>query len=218
MNERVALLAAQPYFAALSETDLEFLRTRLLERHFAKGETIFVEGEPAQGLYIVREGEARIYKLSAEGREQVLRYARAGQSFNEVAVFDGGPNPANVMAATACVLWIVSRELIMEFVRTRPDMAVAIIQNLSRQLRHLVGMVENLALRQVTARLVKLLIETASGDTATHKLTQQEMAAQLGTVREMVGRSLKQLEARGLIKIEKGRIVIVKREELEQLI
>jgi CRP/FNR family transcriptional regulator len=218
MNERVALLAAQPYFAALSESDLEFLRTRVIERRFARGETIFVEGEPCQGLYIMREGEARIYKLSAEGREQVLRYCTAGQSFNEVAVFDDGPNPANVLASTDCILWIVPRELIMEFVRTRPAMAVAIIQNLSKQLRHLVGMVENLALRQVTARLARLLIQTASGNTAAHKLTQQEMAAQLGTVREMVGRSLKQLEARKLIKIEKGRIVIVNRGELEKLI
>jgi CRP-like cAMP-binding protein len=83
-------------------------------------------------------------------------------------------------------------------------------------LRHLVGLVEDLSLRQVSARLAKLLLETATSEE--RALTQQEMAARLGTVREMIGRSLKQLEARGLIETERGKIVILDREELEKLV
>jgi CRP/FNR family transcriptional regulator len=101
-------------------------------------------------------------------------------------------------------------------IKRRPDVALAIIQNLGARLRQLVGLVEDLSLRQVSARLAKLLLETASGQD--RALTQQEMAARLGTVREMIGRSLRQLETRGLIKIERGKIVILDRTGLEKLV
>ncbi len=215
---RAALLRGQPYLAALGAEDLDFLSTRLIERCFAKGETILVEGEPCEGLYLVCEGRVRIYKLSPEGREQVLRYCGPGTSFNEVALFDNGPNPANAIAATPCALWIVPREILMELLEANPKLALAIIQNLGARLRHLVGLVEDLSLRHVNSRLAKLLLETAPAGQAPRTLTQQEMAAHVGTVREMIGRSLKQLEARGLIKIESGRIILSDRAGLEKLI
>ena len=209
-------LKAQPYFKPLGDDDLRRLACALIERTYEKGSVIFLEGEPCQGLYIVRAGSAKIYKLSPEGREQILSYARAGDSFNEVAVFDGGPNPANVVAAEATTVWIVPRAAVSELIRENPAVALAIVQNLGARLRHLVGLVEDLSLRQVSARLAKLLLDTAThGERA---LTQQEMAAQLGTVREMIGRSLRHLETRGLIKTERGKIVILDREGLEKLV
>ncbi len=213
-----ALQQAQPYLAALDQEGLAFLSERTIERRYARGETVLVEGEPCEGLYLVVEGQVRIYKLSPEGREQVLRYCLPGESFNEVAVFDSGPNPANVDAALPSTLWVVPRAALMELVRTRPELAIAVIQNLGARLRHLVALVEDLSLRQVGGRLARLLLETAEGSQAPGALTQQEMAARIGTVREMVGRSLKQLEARGLIRIQSGRIVIVDREGLEKMI
>ncbi len=215
---RIALLRAQPYLAALAEEDLDYLAARMIERAFTKGEIVLVEGEPSEGLCLVREGQVRIYKLSAEGREQVLRYCGPGTSFNEVAVFDNGPNPANAIAATPCMLWIVPREILMELLEANPKLALAIIQNLGARLRHLVGLVEDLSLRHVNSRLAKLLLETAPAGQTPRALTQQEMAAHVGTVREMIGRSLKQLEAHGLIRIEAGRIVVVDRQGLEKLI
>src|SRR5512146_363374 len=106
---RAALLRAQPYFAVLDDRALDYLAERISEHRFERGETILVEGQPSEGLYVVREGRVRIYKLSPEGREQVLRYCNPGESFNEVAVFDGGPNPANVVAAVPSRIWIVPR-------------------------------------------------------------------------------------------------------------
>ncbi len=209
-------LQAQPYFKALDDAELERLARTLIERVYEKDEVIFLEGEPCQGLYIVREGSAKIYKLSPEGREQILSYSKSGDSFNEVAVFDGGPNPANVIAAEATTLWIVPRAAVVDLIQRNPQVALVVVQNLGARLRHLVGLVEDLSLRQVSARLAKLLLETATrGEQA---LTQQEMAARLGTVREMIGRSLRQLEARGLIRTERGKIVILDREELERLV
>jgi CRP-like cAMP-binding protein len=212
----VGALKAQPYFRALDPTELERLARTLIEREFKKDEIVFLEGEPCQGLYIVRAGSVKIFKLSPEGREQVLSYTRAGGSFNEVAVFDGGPNPANVSAAEETTLWIVPRAAVIDLIQRNPVVALAIIQNLGMRLRHLVGLVEDLSLRQVSARLAKLLLETASGQS--RPLTQQEMAARLGTVREMISRSLRQMEMRGLVKVERGRIVIVDRAGLEKLV
>lgn len=209
-------LRSQPYFKTLAEDDLKKLVRTLIERTYDKDEIVFLEGEPCQGLYIVREGMVKVYKLSSEGREQILAFSGAGRSFNEVAVFDGGPSPANVSASEPTTVWIVPRTAIINLIEQNPQVALAIIQNLGTRLRHLVGLVEDLSLRQVTARLAKLLLETASQQE--HVLTQQEMAARLGTVREMIGRSLRQLEARGFISIEHGRIVIVDREGLAKTV
>jgi CRP/FNR family transcriptional regulator len=209
-------LKALPYFKPLDDEALARLTRTIVERGYEKDKVVFLEGEPCQGLYIVREGSVKIFKLSAEGREQILSYVRPGDSFNEVAVFDGGPNPANVTAAEATILWIVPRSEIVDLIKKNPQVALAIIQNLGARLRHLVGLVEDLSLRQVTARLAKLLLEMATA--GEHALTQQEMAARLGTVREMIGRSLRQLESRGLVKTERGRIVILDREGLERLV
>ncbi len=212
----VAAVKAQPYFKSLDDAAVERFSRNLIERAFEKDEVVFLEGEPSQGLYIVRAGSVKIYKLSPEGREQILSYTHAGGSFNEVAVFDGGPNPANVAAAEPTVLWIVPRAAIVDLIQHRPDVALAIIQNLGTRLRHLVGLVEDLSLRQVSARLAKLLLETASSKE--RGLTQQEMAARLGTVREMIGRSLRAMQAQGLIRVERGRVVIVDREGLEKMV
>ncbi len=211
----VAALKAQPYFAPLQDHELGELARTLVERSFQKDQVIFLEGEPSQGLYIVRAGSVKIYQLSPEGREQILTFVQAGGSFNEVAVFDGGPNPANVSAAEETALWVVPRAAIMDLIEHRPAVALAIIQNLGTRLRHLVGLVEDLSLRQVNARLAKLLLETASPKE--RALTQQEMAARVGTVREMIGRSLRQLEMNGLIKIKRASIVIVDRAGLEKI-
>ncbi len=212
----VAALRAEPYFKSLNDMELAQLAQTLIERSYEKDEVVFLEGEPCQGLYIVREGMVRVYKLSPEGREQILTYVQPSGSFNEVAVFDGGPNPANVSSVEHTAVWIVPRDAIIDLIKRRPDVALAIIQNLGTRLRHLVGLVEDLSLRQVSARLAKLLLESASGQT--RPLTQQEMAARLGTVREMVGRSLRTLEGRGLVKIEHGKIVILDREGLEKML
>ncbi len=188
----------------------------MITRDFQRGEVVFLEGEPCQGLYVLRDGSARIYKLSPEGREQVLRTVHAGDSFNEVAVFDGGPNPANVSALEAASVWIVPRDVVFELLKRRSDFALSVIQTLGVRLRHLVGLVEDLSLRQVTSRLTKLLLQIAEGQEPA--MTQAEMAARLGTVREIVSRSLRQLESRGLIRVERKKVVILNQKGLEKLV
>lgn len=209
-------LGALPYFHSLDEIELSRLASTVVERSLDKDEIVFLEGEPCDGLYLVREGNIKIYKLSADGREQILSHVRRGGSFNEVAVFDGGPNPANAAAIEPSKLWVMPRQALFQAIQNHPAVAMAVVRNLGIRLRHLVNLVEDLSLRQVSERLARLLLQTASGDEP-QPLTQQEMAARLGTVREMISRSLRQLEARKLVRVEHGRIVILDRLGLEKM-
>ena len=210
-------LKALPYFKSLGKNELAQLARVLIEHTLDKDAIVFLEGEPCVGLYLVRAGSVKIYKLSSEGREQILSYMRPGGSFNEVAVFDGGPNPANAAAMEPTRVWMLPRQVMLDAIQNHPQVALAVIGNLGMRLRHLVNLVEDLSLRQVSARLAKLLLESAT-EQAHQRLTQQEMAARLGTVREIIGRSLRQLEARGLIRVERHRVVILDPAGLKKLI
>lgn len=209
-------LAALPYFQGLRPEEIEAVRGYIFERRYDRNEVIIMEGEPCQAAYFVAQGRAKIVKTSEEGREQVLRVMRHGDSFNDVPVFDGGPNPATAVALEETLIWGIPKDRLLELVRNNPKVAENVLRVFSQRLRQLVALVEDLAFRHVTARLAKMLLEHESEDE--RRLTQQEMAALVGTAREMVGRGLKALEALGAIKIDRKRIVIVNRAVLRDLV
>lgn len=211
------LLHAVPYFARLDAAALDAVSRSAVNRYYESGQVIFLEGDPAAGLFIVDEGRVKLYKLSLEGREQVVRLVGPGQFFNEVSVLDGGPNPVSAMALRDSQVWVIDRESLLGLLERHPTVAVAVIEALAAHARHLVSLVEDLSLRTVRARLAKLLlIQAAGGGEAPRRLTQQEMAAQLGTVREMVGRALRELEDEGLIRFDRHRILILDGAALEE--
>jgi CRP/FNR family transcriptional regulator len=224
LRPEMALLRQVPYFARLSEHVLNALRAAAVERHYARGQVIFLEGESCAGLFIVATGEVKIFKLSAQGREQILHRLVPGGTFNDVAVLDGGPNPASAAAVTDTTLWVISRAEMQRLAQSHPALAWALIESIARRARHLVEMVEDLSLRSVKARLAKLLLAEAersldAGEIdRSHMMTQTEMAARLGTVREMVGRALRELADDGLISLDRHRIVIVDRAGLESAV
>jgi len=211
------LLHAVPYFARLETDALEAISTSAVNRNYDRGQVIFLEGDPVAGLFIVDEGRVKLYKLSREGREQVVKLAGPGEFFNEVAVLDGGPNPVSAMALRESQVWVIDRQSLLLLLEQYPAVAVSVIEALAAHARHLISLVEDLSLRTVSARLAKLLItQAAGGGDAPRRLTQQEMAAQLGTVREMVGRALRDLEDEGIIRFDRHRILILDREALEE--
>lgn len=193
----------------------------MIRRVFEAGAIIFLEGEPTSGLFLIAQGKVRIFKVSSEGKEQGLHLLGPGDVFNDVAALDGGPNPASAMALEPAVVWVLPREQLMRAVESSPELARAIIEHLAARARYLVTKVEDLSFRSVTARLARLLLEQASLSGTENQLTRQrwmtqaEMAAQLGTAREVVGRSLRELESEGLIGVERHRILILDREGLE---
>jgi CRP-like cAMP-binding protein len=211
-----------PLFAVLGEQDLTHVAAMTRERRYDRGDLIVLEGEQGGALHYVHHGLVKIFKTSPEGREQVLRLIAAGHTFNDVPALDGGPNPASAAAMEASTVYVIRRADLQLLIRTRPEVANAVVQTLAQALRHLVTLVEDLSLRHVTARVAKLLLEEEDALQPSaeqgHRLTQQEMAAIVGTAREVVGRSLKELEAAGAIAVQHGRIVVLNRERLRLLI
>lgn len=209
------LLKGIPYLRTADAATRESMAKAATRRSYDTGEVIFLEGEPCAGLYCLEQGRVKIFKLSSDGREQILHIAGPGESFNEVAVFDSGPNPASTMALEPVVAWVIERSAMMTILRERPELCLAVIEFLAARLRQLVGLVEDLSLRPVAARLAKLLLDQAAAG-GSSRLTHEQMAARLGTVREVVSRALRVLQSEGLIRVERHRIIISDRAGLER--
>ena len=223
MAVEVEHLKSIPYFSGLGSGELEAIRQLVFERWADRGELILLEDEPTQTVYFVVTGVVKAFKTSAEGKEQILCILRPGDSFNDVSVFDGGPNPVSAIAMSRVRLYGISKADMETMLREHPGIALNIIKVLAGKVRHFVSLVEDLSFRHVTGRVAKLLLEYATngseegkGKSPRPRLTQQDMAAMVGTAREVVGRSLKALEEEGAIRMERHRIAIVNREVLEE--
>jgi CRP/FNR family cyclic AMP-dependent transcriptional regulator len=203
----------------LSQQSLAFLRTRARQSHYQADEAIFWEGEPSEGLYWLHSGTLKAVKYSTSGREQILHLIKPGQTFNEVGAFTALPNPVSVIALAPVQVWHIPGDAIRQLIRQDPDFAQLIIDTLSERLRHTVMLVEDLSLRPVINRLARLILDEADGDTLQRPswYTQNELAARLGTVADVVQRSLRRLEADNLIEVGRQQIIILNRDELEKL-
>lgn len=209
-----------PLFAPLGAEDLAQVATLTVERHYERGDLILLEGDAGGALHYVRSGLVKVFKTSVTGKEQVLRLIAAGHTFNDVPALDGGLNPASAAAMEPSIVYIIRQGALRQLIRTRPEVALAVVQTLAEALRHLVALVEDLSLRHVSARVAKILLEQEASSqegAPSYHLTQQEMAALAGTAREVVGRALKELEIAGAIEMRQGRAVVLSRERLSLL-
>ena len=216
-------LKAIPYFRDLEAGVLDRIRTSVFEVRLEKGQILFTEGEPAQAMYVVQSGQVKIFKLSPDGREQVLRIMGPGECFNEVPIFDEGSNPANAQALEPAALWAIRRTDMRRLVEQHPQVAIGFLKTFARKLRFFTQKVEDLSFRSVTSRVAKLLLEMAEDDgrgglRLKQQFTQQEMASVVGTAREMIGRAFKALEKEGAIKLDRHRVVIVSRAALARML
>lgn len=219
---RAAVLGRVPIFSDLSDAELKFLSDRAVTRRHASGELIFSEGDPCTGLYIVESGDVRIFKTSAGGREQVLTIEHAGGSVAELPIFDGGNYPASASAATECVLLFISRSDFRALCLEHPEVALKVLRMVGLRLRRLVGIIEELSFTTVRHRLAALLLRLAReaghrSGRARFELTvsNQELASQIGTVRELVSRNLSRFQAEGLIAMDGKSITIPNLARLE---
>jgi CRP/FNR family transcriptional regulator len=218
MAVQLEFLKSILYFAGLSPAELESIRKLVFEKTVGRGEMVLLEGEPAENLYFVASGAVKVFKTSAEGKEQILSIVRPGESFNDVPIFDGGPNPASVRAMGPVILYGIKKQDMKAILRDHPQIALNVIKVLARRVRHLVSLVEDLSFKHVISRVAKILFEHVGGEMGHGpRLTQQEMAAMAGTAREVVGRSLKALEEEGAIKLDRQRIIITDKEALQKI-
>jgi CRP/FNR family transcriptional regulator len=199
-----------PFLRGLPPAVLERIRREGTVRRSRKGELLFRPGEPAKGLLVVLRGSVQVYQISAGGRAHTLVVEQPGSSVAELPLFDGGPYPAFAEAAEDSILFTLARERFEALARDHPELAQQVIRTLAQRLRRLVGMVESLALKEVRQRVAGLLLGLAEeqGPLFTLPASNEQIAAQLGTVREVVSRALHALAHDGLIALH-GRTVRV---------
>jgi CRP/FNR family transcriptional regulator len=222
--ERAAALTKVPLFSSLTESEMSFLVARAVPRHYRQGELVFAEGDPCEGLYVIESGTVKIFKTSIGGREQVLAVEGPGDSIAELPVFDGGPYPASAAAVTGAGLLFISKKDFQGLCLQHPDVGLRVLKVVSARLRGLVSIIEELSFTTVRHRLLALLVHeakqkgkrTARGIEFTFATTNQELAFQIGTVRELVSRNLSRLQAASLIKMEGKTVVIPNLAALEE--
>lgn len=215
IDQRNKALRGNIYFDDLPANMLKQIAESTRLREYMRGDILFWEGDPCDGLYIMEQGSAKIFRLSPQGRQYIVRVLQEGDTFGEVPAFDGGTNPVNVEALEACRVWVIDSELLRGLVISHPKFAQKALENFGQMLRGMVRMVSEMAFYQVTHRLARLIDELPQ-DKSAPPWTQEQLAARLGTVREVVARSLKELERSGAIAIEDRRIQIVDRDIFQQ--
>ena len=218
MNPSVEQILRQtPLFTGLSDAEMAALAVHVTRQRFDRGELLFNEGDRCQGLYLVANGKIRIFKLSPSGREQILAVEGPGSSFAELPVFDGGTYPASASALEDAEVLFISRKDFHGLCLQHPEVGLKVIAVVGARLRRLVGIIEELSFTTVRQRLIAVLLRLARTDGKRSKegvviempKSHQDLAAELGTVRELISRNLGRLEAEGYLDVE-GRKIIVK--------
>jgi CRP/FNR family transcriptional regulator len=216
------VLRKTPLFSSLPDDDLRRVAAIAVLRRYAKKEAIFREGDRADGFFVISSGKVKVFKLSDEGKEQVLHVLEPGQSFAEAAIFEGGVYPAHAEALADSEILLLPKRAFIDLVEKNPKVALRMLASLSKWLKRMTDLVESLSLRDVEARLVFYLSEELKArgiplkDGAELELTigKNVLASRLGTVPETFSRTLKKLQDDGLIGVRGKRIRIVSAESL----
>lgn len=204
-------------FHDLSETELKFLLDRAVALKYQPGQTIFVEGDPCEGLYVIQSGQVKIFKTSPSGREQILAIEDAGRSIAELPVFDGGDYPASAAAISESTLLLIRKKDFQSLFLEHPEVGLKVLKVVGSRLRTMVNLIDELSFSSVRHRLAALLLrlarsegkKTAGGIVFQLPSTNQELAAQIGTVRELVSRNLGRLQTMDIVQV-RGKSVTVR--------
>ncbi|MFP3897600.1 MAG: Crp/Fnr family transcriptional regulator [Anaerolineales bacterium] len=197
-----------PFFEGLGETRLHDLTRMTTLQELDQGQILGLEGDRCTSVYFVVEGRIRAIKMSAVGREQVLGEFEPGEAFYMVPALDDGPLPVTTRTATRATLLRLACQDFIRLIKRHPPVAMQVLTTLAHRMRRLTSLIEDLSLRSVSERLAKMLLKRAES-AHSQRVTQREMAAQLGTVREVVARNLAQFQEQGWIEVHRGSIEII---------
>lgn len=204
---KIKILKQTELFGDLNDAVLGELAERSIVKRLGRNEILFVEGEPARGLFVIASGAIRAFRVAAEGREQVIHVEHAVTTIAEVPVFDDGKYPSTTAAEEPSTLYFLEKRIILSAAVQHPELALAAVRLLASRLRRCAALVETLSLREVGQRLATLLLKeagtrgkkSAKGVKLDLGLTHNQIAARIGTVREVVTRTLQRLQDQGLI-------------------
>jgi CRP-like cAMP-binding protein len=219
----VATLRRVPFFAVLPPDELKALATHCVVRRLARDEMLFAEGDACEGLYVVQEGALKLFKMADTGREQVLVIERAGSTVGELPLFDGGTFPVAATAIEDSTLLYLPKREFLDLCRHNSAVAFAVIRTLAWRFRYLTSLVEELSLKEVSHRLARFLrdramnsgVRTKRGIEFPLEETNQEIGAEIGTVRDLVSRNLRRFVDRGIIRLERRKVIVLDMGELE---
>jgi CRP-like cAMP-binding protein len=219
------LLRQCPLFAGLKEEDLKKIRVIAKPKQVEKREVIFSDGEEAKGFYVILSGKVKLYKISLEGKEQILHVVSAPDAFAEAALFLEGSYPAFAEALSDCQLLFFPKRDFTQLIEKNPRLSINMIVTLSHYLRRFASLIEELSLKEVSSRIAKYLIDLSLKLSKEGKnpkeveldLSKTQLASKLGTISETLSRTLAKMKAKGIIDVRKNRILILNREVLEEL-
>ena len=211
-----------PFFEELPDEQIDDLSMIVTDQEFHRGQIIFSEGDEGTGFYVVVSGRVKIFKLSPEGKEQILHIFGPGDPFGEVAVFSGQHFPANAEAMEASRLFFFPRDSFADLIKRNPSLALNMLAILSRRLRRFANLIDDLSLKEVPGRLAAHLLFLTGRKEGAEELeltiTKSQLASLLGTIPETLSRILGKMTTQGLIETDGRRIKILDREALEDLV
>ena len=221
MENILNIISAIPLFNGLPADQLSAIRQIAVEKQYNKGQTIFSEEDETKGLFVVVDGRVKIYKVSSEGKEQILHIIEAGQSFGEVTVFTGQQMPAHAQTLAKSRLLLFPRSAFVGLVTANPSLALNLLAIMSKKLRQFAVQIENLSLKEIPARLASYLIylaeEQGSADAITLNVSKGQLASLLGTIPETLSRIFAKLSGQNLIRVEGPKIALLDLEGIEDL-
>jgi CRP/FNR family transcriptional regulator len=210
-------------FSSLPEAELEEIAAFVVQKQLQKGEYLFHEGSKSEGFYVVQRGAINVHRVSPAGKEQVISVFNAGQSFAEAALATEGGYPANARAIEPTSLLLVPKPDFLALLRRRPELALKMLGSMSQHLRVLVGLLDDLTLKDVEGRLLNWLLKRcprplpAGPVTVQLDRTKRVLASEIGTVSETLSRTLAKLRGQKLVRVEGKAIVVLRPRELEQV-
>ena len=222
MKKMQDILAAIPSFQGLSENQLNEIKKIVVNRHYTKGELIFSEGDHGDGFYVVAGGMIKIFKMSIEGKEHIMRIVGPGESFGQVSVYAGRTFPAGAQAIAKSHLLFLPRSTFVDLITHNPSLALSMLASLSMRLREFTVHVERLALKEVPGRLAAYLIhlvdeQANEPELVSLNISKVQLASLLGTTPETLSRILSRMADSGLIEVKKRDIRIRDHSGLEEL-
>ncbi len=221
----IDLLSHCPLFAGLREEDLKKIKAIALPKKVGKKEILFTDGEEARGFYVILSGRVKIYKVSPEGKEQILHVVSAPDPFAEAALFLEGSYPAFAEAMSDCQLLFFPKRDFIRLIERNPQLSINMIVTLSQYLKRFASLIEELSLKEVSSRIAKYLLDLSLKQSKEGKnaeeveldLSKTQLALKLGTISETLSRTLAKLKAKGIIDVKKNRICLLNRKTLGEV-
>jgi CRP-like cAMP-binding protein len=221
MDKMLNIISTIPLFNGLPEEQIVAIKKIALEKKINKGEIIFTEGDEGNGFFVVADGRVKVFKVSTEGKEQILHIFGPGQPFGEVPVFAGQKFPANAQAIDKTRVLFFPRTSIVNLISANPSLALNMLAVMSKKLRQFAVQIENLSLKEMPARLASYLIfladEQNKNDLVTLKISKGQLASTLGTIPETLSRAFAKLSGQNLINVDGKKITLLDRRGLEDM-